>query len=500
MSASRFEWRTFGSGFGRAGAVFAGLEPTGVQESDELYLLSPDPAADTVKVRADLMDVKTLREVDADGLQRWEPSMKAAFPLSADDLRGVLAALRVEAAGALPDAADLDAVRSLVEPAGVRAVEVHKRRVRYTVGGCSAERSDVTADGRHIRTIAVEDEDPAAVVAAVRSLGLEGYRNTSYPRGLAALLAGTPPRYAVIDVGTNSVKFHIGERDATGAWHRVVDRAEVTRLGEGLTAGGTFDPAALERTIVAVAGMVEEARRHDVIAIAAVGTAGFRAARDGAEAVEAVRQRTGVRIEVIPGEEEGRLAYVAAASTLGPAAGTLVVFDTGGGSTQFTFGHDAAVEEQFSLPVGAVRFTEQFGLDGAVGADVVDAARAAIAAEFDRLDDRPAPDALIGMGGALTNLAAVKHGLAAYDPDIVSGTVLDRAEVDRQIERYRSLDADGRRAIVGIQAGRAPVILAGACIVRVVLDRLGQDRLTVSDRGLRHGVLAERFGATEEAS
>ena len=72
--------------------------------------------------------------------------------------------------------------------------------------------------------------------------------------------------------------------------------------------------------------------------------------------------------------------------------------------------------------------------------------------------------------------------------------MLDRAEIDRQIELYRTRDADERRAIVGLQPQRAEVILAGACIVRTVLDKLGQDSLTVSDRGLRHGVLAERFG------
>ena len=280
----------------------------------------------------------------------------------------------------------------------------------------------------------------------------------------------------------------------------VVDRAEVTRLGEGLTEGGTFDPAALERTIVAIGTMVDEARRHDVVAIAAVGTAGFRAARDGAQACRdrATADRCPDRGH--PGRGGGAPRVCRGGVDAGIGAGSLVAFDTGGGSTQFTFGQDAAIEEQFSLPVGAVRFTERFGLDRAVGADVVDAACSAIAAELGRLDDRPAPDALIGMGGALTNLAAVKHGLAAYDPDIGSGTVLDRAEVDRQIEQYRSLDADGRRAIVGLQAGRAAVILAGACVVRVVLDKLGQDRLTVSDRGLRHGVLAERFGTNVEGS
>jgi exopolyphosphatase/guanosine-5'-triphosphate,3'-diphosphate pyrophosphatase len=97
------------------------------------------------------------------------------------------------------------------------------------------------------------------------------------------------------------------------------------------------------------------------------------------------------------------------------------------------------------------------------------------------------------MGGATTNIAAVKHGLARYDPEVVQGTVLDRAEIDRQIELYRSMDADSRRRIVGLQPKRAEVILAGACILRTVMDKLGKKSLVVSDRGLRHGVLAERF-------
>ena len=101
------------------------------------------------------------------------------------------------------------------------------------------------------------------------------------------------------------------------------------------------------------------------------------------------------------------------------------------------------------------------------------------------------------MGGAVTNLAAVKHGLATYDPDVVQGTVLDRAEIDRQIDRYRSTDAAGRRSIIGLQTARAEVILAGACIVRTIMDKLGRDSVTVSDHGLRHGVIIDRFGSGE---
>jgi exopolyphosphatase/guanosine-5'-triphosphate,3'-diphosphate pyrophosphatase len=126
---------------------------------------------------------------------------------------------------------------------------------------------------------------------------------------------------------------------------------------------------------------------------------------------------------------------------------------------------------------------------------VLQQAKAAIAGDLSRIDARPSPDRLVAMGGATTNLAAVKHRLAAYDPAVVHGTVLDGAEIERQIELYRTRDADGRRAVVGLQPKRADVILAGACIIQAVMQKLGKESLTVSDRGLRHGVLAERFDA-----
>jgi exopolyphosphatase/guanosine-5'-triphosphate,3'-diphosphate pyrophosphatase len=302
------------------------------------------------------------------------------------------------------------------------------------------------------------------------------------------------PTFAVIDVGTNSVKFHVGEREADGTWRTVADRAEVTRLGEGLDETGKLGAEPIARTADAIAGMVDEAKRDRVEGIAAVGTAGMRIASNSSELIDAVRARTEVEIEVIPGEEEARLAYVAATSGLGISDGKLVVFDTGGGSSQFTFGAPGRIEEQFSVNVGAARFTEQFGLDGPVSPDVVAEAKTAIGTELSRLDGRGRPDLLVGMGGGITNMAAVKHGLERYDPEVVQGTELDAAEIDRQIELYRTRSADERREIAGLQPKRAEVILAGACIVRTVLDKLDRDSLVVSDRGLRHGLIVERFG------
>jgi exopolyphosphatase/guanosine-5'-triphosphate,3'-diphosphate pyrophosphatase len=490
----RWEWRSFGRRFGGAAERLARLTPSGVQESDEIYLLSG--VGENVKVRDALMDIKVLREVNSDGLEQWTPVMKAGFPLPAAEAAKVFEALRLPIPSSMHASYTLDAfIEQFAVPGGaIRAVQVHKRRTRYTVGGCMAELSEVVANGKPTRTIAVESEDAAGVMRAVRELGLGGYTNTSYPRGLAALIDDEPVRYAVIDAGTNSIKFHIGEHDMNGTWRTVVDRAEVTRLGEGLAQQGMIIDAALERATAAIADMVDEAKRHGVRAIAAVGTAGLRIASNGNEVVEAIQARTGVHIEVISGEEESRLAYVAAKAGLGLNQGSLVVFDTGGGSSQFTFGHDDVVDERFSVDVGAVRYTERFGLDRAVSPEVLREAMAAISADLSRIDGRPVPDALVAMGGAVTNITAVMHRLATYDPAVVQGSILDRAEIDRQIELYRSLDADARRAIVGLQPKRAEVILAGACIVRTVMEKLGKQSFTVSDRGLRHGVLAERFG------
>jgi exopolyphosphatase/guanosine-5'-triphosphate,3'-diphosphate pyrophosphatase len=253
----------------------------------------------------------------------------------------------------------------------------------------------------------------------------------------------------------------------------------------------------MERTGDAIAGMVDEARENRARAIALVGTAALRSASNRDEVIDHVRERVGQTVEALSGEEEARLAYLAVKTGLGLDHGSLVVFDTGGGSSQFTFGDGEEVLERFSVPVGAVRYTEAFGLDGAVEPDVLSAAQEAIAGDLSSLDGRNPPHALVAMGGAVTNITAVYHRLATYDPDVVQGTILDRDEINRQIEMYRTQDTDTRRSIVGLQPKRADVILAGACIVRTVMEKLGQRTLTVSDRGLRHGLIRERFGSSQ---
>jgi len=489
----RWEWRTFD--VGEAASVFEPLTPYDVVDSSEIYLLSAADA-DVVKIRADLMDVKHLREVDDAGLELWTPAMKAGFPLLADDLLTALGALRVslDEPPARSSYTVAELLGELVEPhPDLLALEVGKHRRRYLVDGCMVELTDVTTPRGSTRTVAVESEDAELVVATIERLGLSPGGNANYARGMKRLIGFPTRHFAVVDVGTNSVKFHIGERLGDGTWRTVVDRADVTRLGEGLQQSGRLNPEPMARTIAAIASMVEESRRHCVAGLAVVGTAGLRMAANGGDLVRAVHEQCGVVVEIISGDDEARLAYRAATADL-TSQGSRVVFDTGGGSSQFSFGAGDRVEERFSVDVGAVRFTEQFGLDGAVDDDILARALDAIAEGLAPLGGRPSPETLVGMGGALTNLAAVRHELSSYDPDVVHGTVLDAAEVDRQIELFGSRDAEERRTVVGLQPARAEVILAGACIVRTVMRMLGADSVRVSDRGLRYGLLAERFG------
>ena len=496
----RWEWRTFGEEFGAADARFAAQKAEKVQKSEEVYLLAAHSDAN-VKIRDGLLDVKLLERVDANGLEQWRPVSKERFPVNASTVASVRKALALPEAAPKAASLSLDQFLAEIAPAGgaVHIVKVSKTRIRYVVQGCISEVTDVVAGGHKVRTIAIEDADAAKVIAAVRTMGLDGHENTSYPRGLKKVIclsvdSGNAMRRAVIDVGTNSVKFHIGERKADGTWTTVVDRAEVTRLGEGIEQTGAIAPEAMERTAAAIAEMAEEATRCAVLGITAVGTMGLRTASNSPAFLEMVKERCKVAIEIISGEEEARLAYLAVRSGIALAEGSLVIFDSGGGSSQFTVGRGNQVDRQFSVNVGAVRYTERFGLGDAVSPGVLRQALDAIAADLASLEGVAAPDALVGMGGAVTNIAAVMHGLAKYDPDVIQGSVINRAEIDRQIEQYRSLSTEARRQVVGLQPKRAPVILAGACIVRTILDKLGCSSLTVSDRGLRHGLLLERFG------
>jgi exopolyphosphatase/guanosine-5'-triphosphate,3'-diphosphate pyrophosphatase len=185
----RWEWRTFRQDFGNAEPRFAALTPAKVQHSAETYVLVIGSEAN-VKFRDDLLDIKQLERVNDDGLEQWRPLLKEPFPLTRATTAQLRAALGLSAELMNGDAVTFEALIVRLESvaANVRIVRVTKTRTRYHAHGCVAELSDVVADGKKVRTVAIEDEDPAKVMAAVRAMELDCYANINYPCGLKQLI------------------------------------------------------------------------------------------------------------------------------------------------------------------------------------------------------------------------------------------------------------------------------------------------------------------------
>jgi len=295
---------------------------------------------------------------------------------------------------------------------------------------------------------------------------------------------------AVIDIGTNSIKYHLAEK--TGSAIKVLkDANNITRLGEGLKETGKISANALERNAAVVAEFAAEARKTGAAEVIAVGTMALRAAKNAAVFAERVRELANVELKVIPGDEEARLSYIAVMSGIDVGDRDLVTFDTGGGSTEFVYGRGEKMLKKFSVTLGAVRITEQFFKDDPVASGSVEAATALIEKELADGGVDGKTDFLVGMGGTITSIASVKHRMTEYDPDVVQGSTLTAGDIADQITDYTKKTLEERRSIIGLQPKRADVILAGACIVRVIMGKLGVRELTVSDRGLRHGLMYE---------
>ncbi len=297
---------------------------------------------------------------------------------------------------------------------------------------------------------------------------------------------------AVIDVGTNSIKFHAARKKADGSLETVLDQNDIARLGEGLRETGLIAPEALERNALSVAAFAEKARELGAVP-EIVGTMALRTARNADAFVKRVKELTGLDLKVIPGEEEARLSYLAVLSGLPLDGGDLVTFDTGGGSTEFVYGRGAEMLRKFSVPLGAVRITEEFFADDPVRPGSVDAAMEEIRKSLTGGGVLGSPEVIVGMGGTVTSLASVKFKMETYDPDVVQGSVLTLAELKEMAAMFASMTLEERKGVTGLQPKRADVILAGTCIVCAILELLGASSFTVSDRGLRHGLAYELF-------
>lgn len=303
--------------------------------------------------------------------------------------------------------------------------------------------------------------------------------------------ASGDPIAAVLDIGSNSVKMLVAEISG-GAWRTLADEMAVTRLAAGLRPGGRLDPPAAERTLAGIAGLVGRARALGADRFAAAGTMALRQAADAAEFIRRAAAAIGVEPEILTGESEARLVARAVLADR-PAGGDFCICDIGGGSTELALVSGGRIGRRISLPVGVRSRTERFGLDGPIPATVLAALADELAADLEPAAAFAGAE-VMGTGGTAITLAAMERPTEPFDPKAVEGLILTVGALRDRASMLATLDVPGRRRIPGLMPERADVILAGAAISLAVLRLLGRDLLTVSRRGLRHGLLLERFG------
>jgi exopolyphosphatase/guanosine-5'-triphosphate,3'-diphosphate pyrophosphatase len=301
-------------------------------------------------------------------------------------------------------------------------------------------------------------------------------------------------RVAAIDIGTNSTRLLVAEAGEAGGPLRTVERLmRITRLGQGVDRTKELAPDAVERTVAVLAEYREVMDRLGVPAgrVRATATSAARDATNSDAFFDAAEAAVGARPELLSGEEEARLSFLGATSDLDPSRGPFLVFDLGGGSTEFVFGTDEA-ETALSLEIGCVRLTERFiEHDPPHPEDLVAAISYADAWLEDvalQMPQAATAATVVGLAGTVSTVAAVEQGLATYDRDRIHHFTLTK---DAAEDVFRTLATEPRADRIhnpGLEEARADVIVGGCCALVAIYRRLGLDEVLVSEADILDGL------------
>ena len=293
-------------------------------------------------------------------------------------------------------------------------------------------------------------------------------------------------RVAVADLGTNSTRLLVA--DVAGGRVDEVERLlEITRLGQGVDASGTLEPVAMDRVLACLDRYAERAQVRQAERRIAVATSAVRDARNRDELLAAVSAR-GFAPHVLSGREEAAATFAGVTSDM-PARGELAVIDVGGGSTEVVLARDGDVLWSQSYPAGCVRMAERTIGSGRVQPGPLARCRAELDALLGELVEAGATGSWSGIAvaGTATTAAAIDLGVDGYDAERIHGHRIGRDLIASQLAMLGSMELAERRQVTGLSAERAPVICAGLIVLEAVLDRLGLDGVTVSERDILHG-------------
>jgi exopolyphosphatase / guanosine-5'-triphosphate,3'-diphosphate pyrophosphatase len=292
---------------------------------------------------------------------------------------------------------------------------------------------------------------------------------------------------AAIDLGTNTARLLIA---TTTPYRQLLLKRTITRLGGGFSRESGLSSEAMERSLAALSDFAAEIARHGVTRVRAVATSAVRDAVNGKVFCQRVQKKTGIKLEIIDGTEEAVLTLVGVESIVDESTGDLVVFDIGGGSTEYTLARDAAPLFTRSLPLGVVRLTE--GKAGAAEMeDKICRELTLLQGELEKegLASRFAAATLVGTAGTATTLAAIQMKMGDYDYRRVNNLTLLRRDVERIYAQLLPLTPTERLGVAGLEPGREDLIIAGTLVVLQSMQIFGFQALKVSDSGLLEGLI-----------
>lgn len=295
-------------------------------------------------------------------------------------------------------------------------------------------------------------------------------------------------KVASIDIGTNTILLLIAEVGGREL-KTLLDTETIVRLGEGVHEKGILSESAMERGFQTLEGYLKECREMGVEKIFAVGTSALREAKNSAIFLQRVKENYGLSIDVISGEEEARLSFLAVAKDLNDRERPLLVVDVGGGSTELIHGKGNAILQWTSLPLGIVRFTERFLLSDPVKEAEWKVMSEEIRKQLSGFSFPKEPLSMISIGGTGTALASVELGLEKFIHEKIHRFVLTREALQAQLALYRSKNFEERKKIKGLPPSRADVILTGGTILYLIMEGAGCSSFMVSAHGVRYGLL-----------
>ena len=301
-------------------------------------------------------------------------------------------------------------------------------------------------------------------------------------------------RVASIDIGTNTVRLLILEMKPDGSLREVSQARAITRLGKGMDTGKKLLDDRMDETISVLTKFRDECRKFEPLTIRTVATSAVREAGNQKNFVSRIKKEADLEIEVIPWEKEADLMVKGVLWKLPNIQKNVLVFDIGGGSTEFILARDRKIVSAVGTQLGTVRLTEKFISHHPTDLNEYKTLEAHLRRELKLVKEKLSgfsPEVLVGTAGTVTTLAAINSNVDPYDPEKIHGGSLTFKRVEELLEDLKNKSLAERMAMKAMEKGREDLIIVGGALVLETMRIFECNLLMVSEYGLREGIILD---------